>query len=813
MIEYNHNWYELDQAAEEVQKRAEESFEDHWDKMVPGAQQTNKEDEEEGVTESDIYPVFAAPSAAISSYSDFTSRTNTANTDQEEVMSHYLPEEEYLELVRSLNKEQREFFQYVLHNLKTKDVPVHLFLTGGAGVGKTVVVNAIYQAMLRFYNKGTTTNPDDLKVLLAAPTGIAAYLIKGNTLHSLFKIPVNQSLTYKPLTSDKLNTLRCHFSFVKLLIIDEISMVGNRMLSYIHHRLQQIMGSTKIFGGLSVLAVGDLFQLKPVFDGWIFENLNQDYGPLATNLWTDNFKVYPLLQIMRQKNSTDFALLLNRLRESKHTADDIQLLKTRLIDSDVFRPDYPLKLPHIYLSNKLDDSHNNLVFETSPGSNKISIQAVDVVLGDVSKEVKNRVKRSIPQTTSKTMGLTLLYKSAVGMRNELTCNVDVEDGLANGAGCILEAVGSVSDSGKIGHVWVQFEDESVGKTCRNDNKHLYNSAIKKSWTPIFKVKRQFPVGHYKSVMVMREQIPLRSASAKTCHRCQGDTMEAAVVDFTGRSFPHAHYVAMSRVKTIDKLYIKNLNETAINTSALVKEEMNRLNTDMKLVSPLAAYSSEQGLCFRMLYQNVRSLKKHIKDIQPDIQYTCSDLIIFTETKLKSSDLSESLQLPDFHIHRFDCPSASQTVASYGIAVYTKYELDEAAVYHKIHRTYAKTVIEVVILNILTRLPDVPNLKVGVVYSSPKTTWPELEKVLTEIKDILQADTPIIITGDFNIDLLANPSHEIVHLLGFQQKIKQSTTDKNSLLDHLYVSKMPVNVTTGVLESHFSDHKPVYLLLQ
>ena len=91
--------------------------------------------------EFDIFLVFAPPNAAISSYSDFTVGTNT---EQEDILSHYLPDDEYLELVRSLNKEQREVFQYVLNNLKTKDEPVYLFLTGGAGVGKTIVVKAIY---------------------------------------------------------------------------------------------------------------------------------------------------------------------------------------------------------------------------------------------------------------------------------------------------------------------------------------------------------------------------------------------------------------------------------------------------------------------------------------------------------------------------------------------------------------------------------------------------------------------------------------------------------------------------------------------
>ena len=91
-------------------------------------------------------------------------------------------------------------------------------------------------------------------------------------------------------------------------------------------------------------------------------------------------------------------------------------------------------------------------------------------------------------------------------------------------------------------------------------------------------------------------------------------MDAAVVGSTGRVFPHAHYIALSRGKTIDKLYIRKLNETTISSSAVVKSEMIRLNTDMKLVSPLATYSSEQGPCFRVLYQNVRSLKKHLRVI-------------------------------------------------------------------------------------------------------------------------------------------------------------------------------------------------------
>lgn len=127
-----------------------------------------------------------------------------------------------------------------------------------------------------------------------APTGKAAFLINGNTIHSLFQTPANQGFSEKPLKSDRLNTLRCKFLSVQMIKTDEISMVGNRMLQYIHQKLQQITGSKKLFDRISIHAVGDLFQLKPVFHGWILEKLKHDYGPLALYLWRDNFQVYNL---------------------------------------------------------------------------------------------------------------------------------------------------------------------------------------------------------------------------------------------------------------------------------------------------------------------------------------------------------------------------------------------------------------------------------------------------------------------------------------------------------------------------------------
>jgi hypothetical protein len=253
-------------------------------------------------------------------------------------------------------------------------------------------------------------------------------------------------------------------------------MVGNKMFSFIHQMLQQIKGSNKLFEGISILAVGDLFQLKPVFDGWVFENLSQEYGPLALNLWRENFKMYELNVIMRQKDSREFAELLNRLRECKQTTADIQFLLQRKIPTDLMHPEYPILTPHIYMRNADVDSHNQVVCEVH-GSGYLKLQAKDVVLGDVSLSVKTRILISIPNDSSKTMGLLKELKTAIGLRNELSCNIDVEDGMTNGAANVLKGTGPIEKKGNLHYVWARFEDDGVGKLTRNRNRNLYTENV------------------------------------------------------------------------------------------------------------------------------------------------------------------------------------------------------------------------------------------------------------------------------------------------------------------------------------------------
>ena len=127
-------------------------------------------------------------------------------------------------------------------------------------------------------------------------------VIKGNTIHSALAIPASQSRKiYKPLDLRRLNSLRCRA--VKLIFLDEISTVGNIMFNVqIKNRLKDVMSSKEPFGGVSIIALADLFQLEPVMDAYVLKDLkNSEYQALAPNLWRELFIMFELEEIMRQR--------------------------------------------------------------------------------------------------------------------------------------------------------------------------------------------------------------------------------------------------------------------------------------------------------------------------------------------------------------------------------------------------------------------------------------------------------------------------------------------------------------------------------
>ena len=180
-------------------------------------------------------------------------------------------------------------------------------------------------------------------------------VIKGNTIHSALAIPASQSRKiYKPLDLRRLNSLRCRA--VKLIFLDEISTVGNILFNVqIKNRLKDVMSSKEPFGGVSIIALADLFQLEPVMDAYVLKDIkNSEYQALAPNLWRELFIMFELEEIMRQRESKEFAQLPNRLREGNHTPDDIAKLKERCISEN--SRNYPIDVPNLFIQNsKVDE--------------------------------------------------------------------------------------------------------------------------------------------------------------------------------------------------------------------------------------------------------------------------------------------------------------------------------------------------------------------------------------------------------------------------------------------------------------------------
>ena len=171
---------------------------------------------------------------------------------------------------------------------------------------------------------------------------------------------------------------------------------------------------------------------------------------------------------------------------------------------------------------------------------------------------------------------------------------------------------------------------------------MYVQGVECAWTPIKPVTAQFAVGRNRTAQVVRKQFPLGPAAAKTIHRSQGDTETKIVANFnTRRATPHIHYVGLSRVTTIEGLYITDLYESKIAVNPDVKAEMQHLRTEgcLKLsVTPI--YEASQTAC-KICFLNSRSLHRHIEDVRKDLNYSNIDVNIFSETRLCHLDSSST----------------------------------------------------------------------------------------------------------------------------------------------------------------------------
>ena len=159
--------------------------------------------------------------------------------------SQEIPADEYRRLLRALNEKQREMVMFhrnwckraVIALKQGKPIePYRVFLSGPGGVGKSHVIRLIHSDTVKFLRQSGTFEPDDVLVLLTAPTGVAAFNISGMTLHSALLLGTSKYTGFQPLNHDNVNSLRTKLANLALIIIDEVSMVGSNMLLEIHKK-------------------------------------------------------------------------------------------------------------------------------------------------------------------------------------------------------------------------------------------------------------------------------------------------------------------------------------------------------------------------------------------------------------------------------------------------------------------------------------------------------------------------------------------------------------------------------------------------
>ncbi|XP_052412218.1 uncharacterized protein LOC127957635 [Carassius gibelio] len=459
-----------------------------------------------------------------------------------------MPRDEALHLLRSLNEEQSAVFYKVQKWCLQKVLgqnpePFRLFLTGGAGTGKSHLIKAIQYESTRLLSQ-LSENPDDITVLLTASTGVASFGIGGGTVHNNFAIGANVRLPYQPLSDNKINSLRTKLGSLHILIIDEVSMVDHRLLSYIHGRLRQIKqtGDYSLFGKVSILCVGDFYQLPPVKGTALYADTK------GVNLWENNFQVAELTKVVRQQDPS-FAQMLNRLRVHKKgeslLSNDIAMLKkceTGKKCNDI----------HIFATNAEVDKYNiERLHECCPEA--ISIYAQDYVKNSKTGRMERKVgfhSKVFNSCLSKSVSL------GIGARVMLKKNIDVADGLVNGAfGTVVHVSESQNDNDDFpSAIHVEFDNANVGKIQRSKTRKRFSQN-----STVIEVQED----HVTNDGGIRRQFPLRLACACTLHKVQGLTVDRAVVSLKKIFTAGQAYVALSRVRSLSGLIIEDFKESAI----------------------------------------------------------------------------------------------------------------------------------------------------------------------------------------------------------------------------------------------------------
>ena len=404
----------------------------------------------------------------------------------------------------STNEEMNLAWQFVA------DTSTSIFLTGKAGTGKTTFLRRLRQSSPK-------------RMVILAPTGVAAINAGGQTIHSFFQFPLGPYIPGAPrnesdrrfrMSQQKKNIIRT----LDLLVIDEISMVRADLLDRIDDTLRSYRDRTLPFGGVQLLLIGDLMQLAPVTKDTEWQMLAPIYDTpfffSSLALRQLPYVTVELTRIYRQQDS-QFISILAKIRDGHPDPHTLSQLNSRFI------PDFtPEGNDWIRLTthNETANAYNNSRLDALPGATVV---------------FNARIEGEFPETSYPTAPSLSLKKGAQVM----FIKNDPDHAYFNG---------------KIGTV-TALSPHAVEITCPGDEKPISVAPqawenIKYSIDPEFKTITENTAGTF-------SQLPLRTAWAITVHKSQGLTFDHAVLDINS-SFAHGQtYVALSRCRSLQGLVL------------------------------------------------------------------------------------------------------------------------------------------------------------------------------------------------------------------------------------------------------------------
>ena len=393
----------------------------------------------------------------------------------------------------------------------------NVYLTGAAGSGKTHVLNE-FIAYLR---------KNGITVGVTASTGIAATHMGGMTIHSWAGIGVQDDLSEHDIEILLAKSaLKKRFAETKVLIIDEVSMLHGKRLDMVDQVCRAFKDETKPFGGLQVVLSGDLFQLPPVTRG----------GPpdfiFQSDAWRSmNLKVCYLSEQYRQ--------------EDQRLLDVLSAIRSNSVDEGHFE----------HLQDRFREPAKDLVVTRLYTHNAAVDEVNDAELANISAEEH---LFTMVMTGNQRAAATLATNCLAPENLILKVGAEVMFVANNPAEHFV--------NGTLGRV-KEFDDDGF-PVVETDGRRI--TVKPHSWK----------LEDGDKTVAQVSQLPLRLAWAITVHKSQGMSLDAAVIDLTKSFEPGMGYVALSRVRDLNGLYIIGMNNTAM----VVHEVVTQLDAHLRATS-------------------------------------------------------------------------------------------------------------------------------------------------------------------------------------------------------------------------------------